>query len=223
MTSPGLRQAWADVLWLGGGPDAGKSTAGRILVRRHGLGFYSLDKQGQAHLQRLAAGSGAESAAESATYQKVLEASPAERLAELEPAEHVDWTWTFARDRFPLLLEDLRKFEGPRPILAEGVGLLPELVKPLLTTTRQAIWLAPGEAFIQANWGRSKKRFLARQTADPAQAKRDLMAVDRLLAERIVEQARAHGLRALEIDGSCSAAEVAEVMAGHYGLYLPAM
>jgi hypothetical protein len=165
----------------------------------------------------------AESAAESATYQKVLDASPAERLAEFEPAGHVDWTWTFARDRFPLLLEDLRKFEGPRPILAEGVGLLPELVKPLLTTKRQAIWLAPSEAFIQANWGRSKKRFLARQTADPARAKRDLLTIDQLLAERIAEQARANGLRALKVDGSSSPAELAEVVAGHFEPHLPAV
>lgn len=39
---------------------------------------------------------------------------------------------TFARDRFPLLLEDLIGFEGPRPILVEGAGLLPELIKPHL-------------------------------------------------------------------------------------------
>ena len=70
----------AEVLWLGGAPDAGKSTVARLLTRRYGLGFYSLDKRGQAHLERLAAAS-------LATYQKVLDTSPAERLAELEPAE----------------------------------------------------------------------------------------------------------------------------------------
>ncbi len=54
-----------------------------------GLGFYSHDKRGQAHLERLAADSVAGAAASLATYQKVLDTSPAERLAELEPAEVV--------------------------------------------------------------------------------------------------------------------------------------
>ena len=214
MTADELQEALADVLWLGGGPDAGKTTVARILVHRYGLGFYSLDKQGQAHLKQLAA--------RSAAYQKVLDTSPAERLAELEPAGHVAWTWEFARDRFLLLVEDLQKFDGPRPILVEGVGLLPELVEPLLASKRQAIWLAPSESFILANWGRSKKRFLARQTADPARAKRDLLTIDRLLAQRIAEQTQVKGLRALEVDGSLSAAEVAELVAAHYEPYLPA-
>lgn len=164
---------------VGGGPDAGKSTVARILVRRYGLGLYSLDKRGQAHLKRLATGAGADSGADSATYLRVLDTSPAGRLAELEPAGHVDWTRRFARDRLPLLLEDLRDFRRPRPILAEGAGLLPELVKPLLTTKYRAIWLVPSDSFIRSNWERSKKRFVAWQAVDPAQAKRDLMAIDR--------------------------------------------
>ena len=214
MTADDLQEALAHVLWLGGGPDAGKTTVARILVHRYGLGFYSLDKQGQAHLKRLAA--------RSAAYQKVLDTSPAERLAELAPPEHVSWTWDFAHDRFPLLLEDLQKLEGPRPILVEGAGLLPELVAPLLTTKRQAIWLVPNDSFILANWGRSKKRFMARQSADPEQVKGDLITVDQLMAERIAEQARANGLHALGVDGSLSVAEVAELVAAHYEPYLPA-
>ncbi|UCG24785.1 MAG: hypothetical protein JSW55_01960 [Chloroflexota bacterium] len=218
MDTNDIRRALAHVLWLGGGPDAGKSTAARILVRRYGLGFYSLDKRGQTHLERLAAGSGAGSA----TYREVLDTSPVERLAALAPAAHVDWAWTFAHDRFPLLLEELRSFQGPRPLLAEGAGVLPELVAPLLTSKQQAIWLVPSETFVQANWGRSKKRFLARQMADPARAKRDLLTIDQLLAERIAKQARANSLRALEIDGSESPAEVAELVAEHFEPHLPA-
>ncbi len=216
MISGDLEAKLAHVLWLGGGPDAGKTSVARILTRRHGLGFYSLDKQGQVHLGQLAAGA----AADPATYRQVLASSPAERLVELEPFEHVAWAWTFARDRFPLLLEDLRGFSGPTPILVEGVTLLPELIKPLLTTLRQAIWLIPTESFIQANWSRSKKRFLARRTTDPDQARRNLLAIDQLLSERIAGQARADGLRLLEIDGSHSPAEVADMVADHFAPHL---
>lgn len=221
MTPGDLQGSFVDVLWLGGAPDAGKSTVARILVRRYGLGFYSLDKREQAHLARLAAGADAGSAAAPATYQGVLDTTPVERLAELAPAEHLAWSWTFARDRFPFLLEDLRAFQGLFPILVEGVGLLPNLVTPLLKTARQAIWLVPAEAFAQANWERSKKHFLARQTADPDRARRDLMALDRMLAERIAAEARANGLQVLEIDGLRSPADVAVLVAEHFEPYLP--
>ncbi|HSG17394.1 MAG TPA: hypothetical protein VLE70_13860 [Anaerolineae bacterium] len=56
MTATDNLKELASVLWLGGGPDVGKSTADQILVRRYGLGFYSPDKRGQAHLGRLVAG-----------------------------------------------------------------------------------------------------------------------------------------------------------------------
>lgn len=65
-----------EVLWLGGGPDAGKSTVARLLTRRYRLGQYSLDKHGRAHLEQLAD-------ADPVRYQQVLKTSPVERLAEL--------------------------------------------------------------------------------------------------------------------------------------------
>lgn len=217
MTSTDLQDQLSHVLWLGGGPDAGKTTVARTLTQRYELRFYSLDKQGQAHLEQLAAGE----AAASAKYQEVLASSPSERLVELTPAEHVAWTWAFARDRFPLLLEDLRAFKGAAPVLVEGVALLPGLIKPLLATMRQAIWLIPTQAFMQANWSRSKKRFLTRRAADPDRARSDLLAIDRLLAERIADQARANGLRLLEIDGSRALVGVAELVAEHFAPCLP--
>lgn len=129
---------------------------------------------------------------------------------------------TFARQRFPLLLKDLQGFEGRGPILVEGAGLLPELVKPLLSSARQAMWLIPTEPFIVANWDRSKKRFLARQAADPAQARHALMTVDRLIAERLSVEAQSHEMPLLMVDGSQTPHEVATQVGEHFQPVLPA-
>ena len=139
----------------------------------------------------------------------------------MSPVEHLEWSLAFDQDRFPFLLSDLRKFEGPRPVLVEGAGLRPSLIKPLLISARQAIWLIPIEAFIKSNWARSKKRFLAQQTADPWEAKRNLIALDQLLAERLAAEVWANDLRSLAIDGSRSPAEVYDLLSNYFAPHLP--
>jgi hypothetical protein len=46
------RAALAHVLWLGGAPDAGKTTVARALARRFGLRLYLLDDAQPAHWAR---------------------------------------------------------------------------------------------------------------------------------------------------------------------------
>jgi len=46
-------------------------------------------------------------------------------------------------------MEDLIAMPRERGIVAEGFGLLPEILAPLLSCPTQAIWLMPTEAFKQ--------------------------------------------------------------------------
>lgn len=78
-------------------------------------------------------------------------------------------------DRWPFMLEELTALSARgRSVLAEGVGLMPALVMPILPDPRQALWLA----------------------CDPA-SKRAMSERDRLLAEEIETQALRHGGRLL--------------------------
>lgn len=126
------------------------------------------------------------------------------------------------RIRFNWLLDDLRSLYSPRPIIAEGWALRPELVAPILDSPRRMVVLVPTEEWRQ-------KQLLAlpraaarvRQASDPEQAQRNRMARDRLVAEDAVRNAHAHGIRVITVDGSIDAEGIADILADHFSPYLP--
>jgi hypothetical protein len=44
-----LQQALRHALWIGGAPDAGKTSVAAVLVEKYGLQFYSLDEHAEEH------------------------------------------------------------------------------------------------------------------------------------------------------------------------------
>lgn len=206
-----LKQA----LWICGGQWAGKSTVSRLLARRHGITVYHYDfHDARAHQDRRIA-------------HRVRNGSPVE-----DPDPEAVWVETtperMAADtiagfptRFAWALDDLRALVSGRPILAEGWGLRPELVAPLLDSPRRMIVLVPTDEFRE-----HQLRVLPRagavtqRVSDPERAQRNRIARDRLVAEDAVRSATELGIRVLRVDGSKDAEAIADVVAEHFGPYL---
>ncbi|OKJ95852.1 hypothetical protein [Amycolatopsis sp. CB00013] len=206
-----LKQA----LWICGGQWAGKSTVSRLLAHRHGITVYHYDfHDARAHQDRRIA-------------YRVRNGSPVE-----DPDPETVWVETtperMAADtiagfptRFAWALDDLRALVSGRPILAEGWGLRPELVAPLLESPRRMIVLVPTDEFRE-----HQLRVLPRagavtqRVSDPERAQRNRIARDRLVAEDAVRSATGLGIRVLRVDGSKDAEAIADVVAEHFGPYL---
>jgi hypothetical protein len=199
---PELRQALAHVLWIGGAADAGKSTVARMLAERRGLQVYHYDRRDQAHIERLAQAD--------PRCRAFLAASLDERWVQPDPDELARRALQVFRDRIPLVVEDLLALPRETQIVAEGFGLLPELLAPLLFHPRQALWLAPSVDFKQASMARRGKPSFAALVSDPKRARANLLARDHLLAEHIRAQVRQYGGVLYEIDGARSAAEMVD-------------
>lgn len=91
------------VLWIGGPAGAGKTTAARILARRHGLRRYSSDTQTWVHRDRaLAAGV---------------------ELPDRGPGNGY-------YDRKPMIIDDLRSLPAAPLIVAEGGPITPAMARP---------------------------------------------------------------------------------------------
>jgi len=178
-------------LWIGGAPWAGKSTVARLLAARHDLTTYHHDYHEADESEDEAEG-GAEDTAE-----KML----SETLAEFSL-------------RFQGALDDLRVLMSPRPIVAEGWGLRPDLVAPLVDSPGRMVVLVPTELFRQHQ--------LRQLIGDPERARRARVARDRLLAAHAVRSAHERGIRVLEIDGSLGPEDVTDVVADHFAGYLSA-
>jgi hypothetical protein len=130
-------------------------------------------------------------------------------LCALPVDQQVESLTAFYRDQMKMILEDLLGLDGP--VLAEGSGLLPELVAPLLNDPSRALWLIATPGFRRRRYperGAWVSEMMA-EMDDPDQAFERWMARDDLLAEQRAERAAALGLSVLTVDGSLSIAETA--------------
>ena len=207
-----LRQALSHVLWIGGGTDTGKTTVSQIVAERHGLQLYHYDRRDLPQVERLAQ--------TSPRYRAFLSASLDERWVRPEPEDLVSWHMQGFRDRFPLVIEDLLAFPREPMVVAEGFGLLPELLSPVLSSARQAIWLVPTEDFKWASMKRRNKPSFRDQVSNPERATRNLFTRDMLLAERVKAQAQSRGLTVCVVDGSRSIEEMATLIERHFEPFL---
>jgi hypothetical protein len=203
----------AQTLYIGGGQWAGKSTVANIIARRHGLTTYHYDyHSARGHWdRRVAAATRAglvltELTSEHMYVDQTPQQSAAEALEVL--AQTFEWT-----------LDDLRALVSGRPIVAEGWVFRPELLMPVLPSTRQMIVMVPTDEF---RLYQSKHLDRAMRPAQPVSdlelAQRNRMERDRLVAADAVAQARRLGIRVLEVDGSINAEAVAEIVAQHFQL-----
>src|SRR5882762_1983423 len=106
------------VLWLGGMPGAGKSTAARRIARHRGLRWYQSDTHTWAHRERaVRAGVPAALRFEALTAAERTARPVEERLA-----------MALQRERGPMTLDDVRALPTSPLIIAEGTQILPDIV-----------------------------------------------------------------------------------------------
>ena len=125
-------------------------------------------------------------------------------------------------ERFAYVLDDLCALTSPRPVVADGWGLRPELVAPLLSTTRRMVVMVPTEDIRQRQLRELPRAGALRvNVSDPQLARRNRIARDRLIAEDAVRNARRWNIRVIEMDGSRNAEGVADIVAVHFAEFLP--
>ncbi|MFJ1757794.1 hypothetical protein [Kitasatospora sp. NPDC088134] len=202
-------------LWIGGAQWAGKTTVAELLAEQYGLTVYHYDyhdargHQDRRIARRLALG------------EPLVQPGPDRAWSDRTPEEMAADTLAGFPIRFEWALDDLRALYTGRPAIAEGWGLRPELVAPLLDSPRRMAVLVPTEEF-----RRHQLRVLPRAGAlgvpvrDPARAQANRVARDRLVAEDAVRHARRLGIRVLEVDGTRDAPAVAADLADQFAPYL---
>ena len=135
-----LRERLRHVRWIGGASGAGKSTLATRLAAEHALRLYATDDVMADHGRR--------SNPEECPLITAFNAMDMdERWVNRSPAVMLETFHWFHGEGFRMIVEDLLSLPSDRLIIAEGFRLLPHLVKPLLSSSRQAIWLLPTPEF----------------------------------------------------------------------------
>jgi hypothetical protein len=125
-------------------------------------------------------------------------------------------------ERFEFVQDDLRALVSPRPVIADGWGLRPELVVPLTSSPRRMVVMVTTEDFRQRQLRRLPRAGgLRRDVSDPELAQRNRIARDRLIAEHAVRNAERLNVRVIEVDGSRDAHSMADLVAEHFRDFLP--
>ncbi|MFI7697778.1 hypothetical protein [Nonomuraea sp. NPDC049480] len=203
-------------LWIGGGQWAGKSTVARLLAGRYGLTAYHYDyHDARGHDDRRIA----------RRVRLGLSPDPPppdEVWVKTTPEEMATAALEQFAVRFEWALDDLRGLVSGRPVLAEGWGLRPDLVAPLLSDLRRMVVMVPTEDFRERQLRELPRAVsLGHQVSDPERAQRNRVERDRILADDAVRSARRLGIRVIEVDGSLDAAAVAEIVAEWFRPCLP--
>ncbi|MEV5570139.1 hypothetical protein AB0L06_08815 [Spirillospora sp. NPDC052269] len=205
------------VLWISGGQWAGKSTVARLLAVRYGLTAYHYDyHDARGHNDRRIA-------RRVQLGQSPAAPDPDQTWVNTTPEDMAAETLAGFPVRFEWALDDLRGLVSGRPIVAEGWGLRPELVAPLIDSPRRMVVMVPTQAFRDRQIHElPRAAAVATDVSDPERANRNRWERDRLVADDAVRSARRLGIRVVEVDGSHDAAAVADIVADHFSPYLPA-
>jgi hypothetical protein len=203
-------------LWIGGAQWAGKSTVSQILAERHNLTAYHYAyHDARTHMDRRLAHHVRDGG-------RSLELFDPEDWVRRTPAQlAADCLDGSFPTRLPYVFDDLRALTGPRPILAEGIGLRPDALAPLLDAPDRMIVMVPTEDFRQHQLRTlPRAAALTHDVTDPAKAQANRVARDRLLAEDAVHKARQHAIRVLEVTGERNPQAIADEVQSHFARHL---
>ncbi|GAA1406686.1 hypothetical protein ACFQZ4_05750 [Catellatospora coxensis] len=210
-----LARRLSHVYWIGGSSGSGKTTIARCLAGRHGLGVYDTDAVMPVHARRMPA--------DTAPYLGRFAAMDMdERWVDRTPDEMLQTFHWYHGEGFDEIVTDLLQLPTSRPVVAEGFRLLPDLVKPLLTDTRHAVWLLATPPFRQAAFdarGGTAWGFVAK-TRDPQRALRNVLQRDAMFTDRLARQTTDLGLTALRVDTGTRENDLAHRVAAEFGLHV---
>ena len=210
-----MRARLAHVLWIGGGPQAGKTTLSRLLAGKWDLKIYNIDwhavRDHELRPRPLVV-----------PFQRM---SMDERWALPSPDQLAARSIAIWQEGFALVLEDLLALPDSRTIVAEGPGAFPWCVAPLLSSAQQAIFLVPTrerrDVVATRRWGNGQlERFPG--IIERERALMNVSARDTLLDARIVASCADLGLRCERLDGSLDLDDSLALLEGHFREHLPA-
>lgn len=200
------------VIWIGGPTDSGKTTIAKQIAEIKGYQYYSYDQTGAEHLQKLAQ--------INTKHKKYIKSVLTEHWAGYTALEIAEQSLEIAKERFQFVIEDVQVLPNHIPVIAEGAGFMPEIVRPVMTNRFQGIWLLPTEEVMKTSFGK-KARFLRSRMGEQAEEIiQTLLQANIHLMEAVKSQAEQYNYKVYQIVGSRSVVENVTSVWEHLSQYM---
>lgn len=140
-----------------------------------------------------------------------------ERWVNRTPEVMFDTFQWFHGEGFHLIVEDLLALPRDRKIMVDGFRLLPRLVRPLIESGHQAIWLISTPAFrLNAFTRRGTLWNIPNKTTQSEKALENHLARESIFAERLKKEAEIEGVTTLLVDGRRTEDELLDDVTSHF-------
>lgn len=200
-----------EVYYIGGSPCSGKSTVAEALEKQYGLAYYKLDDKLFDYMAQAARDGQPNSAAQMAMeLEEMWMRPPAEQCAE-ELATY--------EELLPYVMADVAQTGNGGPVVAEGAGFVPALMRGLGVDAAHYVCIAPTEAFQREKY--AQRPWIGQYLtgcADPDTAFDNWMSRDALFALEVLRQANSLGYTGITVDGSRGVEEITAQVAALFGL-----
>ncbi len=128
---------------LGGSTCAGKTTISKILSEKYGFTVYPCDEYLGKHVEK-------SNAKEHPNLNRAKNISWDEILS-MKTEDYLNWIIGLYSEEFDMILEDLDHLSDGKPILVEGVNLLPQLIKDHLIDEKHVFFVVSDDIFYQSH------------------------------------------------------------------------
>ncbi len=198
------------IYWLGGSTCAGKTTISNILSETYGIMVYHCDKYLGEHIEK-------SNVQESPNLNQVTKMGWNDILS-MQVDEYLNWTISLFSEEFDMILEDLDKLFDGKPILVEGVDLLPGLIKNEMIDNH-ALWLVAEEAFYKEHQMQREELFdRLKECSDPEQALHNYMSYDLAFGKYVENDAKRLGLKVMTAEKDRDIMKNVEAIASYFKL-----
>ena len=188
-----------------GSPCSGKSTIASLLARQYQLLHIKLDDLVDEMM--------IQASADSQPICLLRQDRSPEQIWMRSPEEMADEEWRFYEEIFPYVKSYLIKNQD-RPLLVEGAGLLPHLVKELECPASSYLCLTPTADFQKKHYKqREWVPYVLEGTTNPEKAFENWMQRDIFFAQMVRQEAMKLGYSSLVTDGNQSEDQTVEEVA----------
>ena len=190
---------------IGGSPCSGKPTIASLLARQYQLLHIKLDDLVEKMMSQ--------ASEDSQPICLLRQDRNPEQIWMRNPEEMADEEWRFYEEIFPYVKSYLIKNQD-RPLLVEGAGLLPHLIKSLEEPAVSYLCLTPTADFQKKHYKqREWVPYVLEGTSNPEQAFENWMQREILFAQMGRKEAMKLGYSSLMTDGRQSEKQTAEEIA----------